>query len=96
MSTILGEVHITTPTDQVITKGVYNFSRHPMYLSTFFICLGSGIATASWLFIFISIIMVFCFYKEALIEERYCLKRYDKTYQEYINKTSRWIGVHKK
>lgn len=87
---------MTTPADQLITKGAYNFSRHPMYLSTFFICLGSGIATVSWLFIFFSIIMALCFYQEALIEERYCLNRYDNAYQEYMNRTSRWIGVHKK
>ena len=35
---------ITTPADLMITKGIYQFSRHPMYLATFFICLGSGIA----------------------------------------------------
>ncbi|GEM_PF-197519 len=87
---------ITTPADQLITKGAYQFSRHPMYLATFFICLGSGIATVSWLFIFFSIIMALCFYQEALIEERYCLNRYDNAYQEYINRTHRLIGVPKK
>lgn len=86
---------ITTPTDQLITKGAYSFSRHPMYLATLFICLGSGIATESWLFIFLSIIMALCFYQEALIEERYCLTRYDNAYKEYMNGTPRWIGVPK-
>jgi protein-S-isoprenylcysteine O-methyltransferase Ste14 len=84
---------ITTSPDQLITQGAYNFSRHPMYLATFFICLGSGIATKSWLFIFFSIIMALCFYQEALIEERYCLTRYNNAYQEYMNRTPRWIGV---
>ena len=83
---------VTTPIDQLITKGAYNFSRHPMYLATFFICLGSGIATISWLFIFFSIIMALCFYQEALIEERYCLNKFNNDYQEYINRTPRWIG----
>jgi protein-S-isoprenylcysteine O-methyltransferase Ste14 len=86
---------IATPADQLITRGVYKFSRHPMYLATFFICLGSGIATVSWLFIFFSIIMALCFYQEALIEERYCFTRYGETYQEYIDRTPRWIGVLK-
>ena len=87
---------IATPADQLITKGAYQFSRHPMYVATFFICLGAGIATGSWLFIFISIIMALCFYQEALIEERYCLNRYGNVYQEYINRTPGWIGVPKK
>jgi protein-S-isoprenylcysteine O-methyltransferase Ste14 len=87
---------VTTAADQMITKGIYNFSRHPMYLSTFFICLGSGIATASWLFIFLSVVMSLCLYQEALIEERYCLKRYGTAYQEYLDRTPRWLGLHGK
>jgi len=84
---------ITTPPDQLITKGLYRFSRHPLYLSTFFICVGSGIATASWLFIFFSLILVFCLHQEALVEERYCLDKYGSAYQEYINSVPRWFGV---
>ncbi len=87
---------ITAPVNQLITKGAYNFSRHPMYLATFFICLGSGIATASWIFIFLSIIMALCFYQEALVEERYCLDRYGNAYREYMSRSPRWIGVPKK
>lgn len=87
---------ITTHTDQLITAGAYKFSRHPMYVATFFICLSAGFAAISWLFIFFSIIMAFCFYKEALIEERYCLNKYGDAYQGYINETSRLIGVPRK
>lgn len=84
---------ITTPAELLIKKGVYRFSRHPMYLATFFICLGSGIASASWLFIFFSLILAFCFHQEALIEERYCLEKYGSDYQEYLNRVPRWIGI---
>lgn len=87
---------IVTPADQLITKGAYQFSRHPMYAATFFICLGAGIASGSWLFIFFSIIMALCLYQEALIEERYCLNKYDNAYNNYVNRTPRWIGVPKK
>lgn len=87
---------ITTPVNQLITKGAYSFSRHPMYLATFFICLGAGISTASWIFILLSLIMALCFYQEALIEERYCLSRYGNAYKEYISRSSRWVGVPKK
>ena len=94
--TIATSNFITTPMDQLIAKGVYKISRHPMYLATFFICLGSGIATMSLLFIFLSIVMALCFYQEALIEERYCLNRYGNVYQEYRKRTPRLIGVPKK
>ena len=87
---------ISTPSAQLITKGIYTFSRHPMYLSTFFICLGTGIASASWIFIFISIIMALFFYKEMLIEERFCLGKYGNFYKEYSERVPRWIGLPKK
>jgi len=86
---------ITTPPDLLIKKGLYQFSRHPMYLATFFICLGSGIAAVSWLFIFLSVMMALCFYQEALIEERYCLDKYGSAYQVYLNSVPRWLGVPK-
>lgn len=84
---------IATPVESLITKGVYQFSRHPMYLATFIICLGTGIAAASWLFILLSIIMALCFYQEALIEERYCLDKYGSAYREYMKNVPRWFGV---
>ena len=87
---------ITAPPDQLITRGAYSFSRHPLYLATFFILIGSGIATVSWLFILFSVIMAFCVFQEALVEERYCLTRYDNAYQEYMKRTPRWIGIPKK
>ena len=84
---------IAAPANQLIQRGAYRLSRHPMYSAAFLICLGSGIAAASWLFVFLSMIMALCLYREALIEERYCLTKYGKAYQEYQSRTPRWIGV---
>jgi len=95
LMTVATSNFITAGSDQLITKGAYRFSRHPMYVATFFICLGSGIASVSFLFIFLSIIMVFCLQKEALIEERYCLHKYGGAYQAYLNNVPRWIGIPK-
>jgi protein-S-isoprenylcysteine O-methyltransferase Ste14 len=84
---------MTTPVDELITKGIYQVSRHPMYLSTFLICIGTGTATASWIFMLMSLLMAYCFRGEALIEERVCLEQYGRDYQEYTNRVPRWIGI---
>ena len=86
---------IITPTDQLIQEGVYAFSRHPMYLATFFICLGTGIATASWILILLSIIIAICLKFEASLEERYCRNIYGDVYEEYMEKVPRWFGISK-
>ena len=86
---------INTPIDQLIQKGVYTLSRHPMYLATFLICLGSGIASASWILILLSVILAICFNYEALIEERYCQEIYGNIYKEYMDKVPQWFGMPK-
>jgi len=86
---------ITTKHDKIIKTGVYRISRHPMYLATFIIALSVSIASFSWLFLVLSIIMMLFFQKEALIEERYCLKIFGEEYKNYLQHTPRWIGLLK-
>ena len=86
---------ITTKPNEIIQTGVYKISRHPMYLATFLIVLSVSLASFSWLFLVLSIIMMFFFQREALIEERYCQKIFGEAYKEYIRHTSRWIGFPK-
>jgi len=86
---------ITTKPNKIIKTGVYKISRHPMYFATFIITLSASIASLSWLFLVLSILMMFFFQKEALIEERYCLEIYSEDYKVYLQHTSRWIGLPK-
>jgi len=81
-----------TPVDRPITTGVYRFSRHPMYAATFLICLGSGVATGSWTFLALTVLIFFCFRLEAQVEEQYCLEKYGEAYREYAGRTPRWLG----
>jgi len=86
---------ITTRSNKVITTGIYKISRHPMYLATFIITLSVSIASLSWLFLILSILMMFFFHKEALIEERFCMEIFGEDYKNYILHTPRWIGITK-
>ncbi len=85
----------TTPFDKPITHRIYHYSRHPMYLATLLIFLGTSIASASWVFFLLGIANIFWMRTEVLVEERYCLERYRDTYREYMNRTPRWIGLPK-
>jgi len=84
-----------TPMDEPATEGLYRISRNPIYLGTFLIFIGIGIACASWLFLLL--IAVFVVLYDILIapEERWCLEKYGDAYREYLNRTPRWIGIPK-
>ena len=85
----------TTPWDKPICKGLYHYSRHPMYITTALFLLGVGIASASWLFLLLSIIFTILNSLRTIPEERFCLEKYGDAYREYMNKTPRWIGIPK-
>jgi protein-S-isoprenylcysteine O-methyltransferase Ste14 len=85
----------TAPAEKPSTKGMYFFSRHPLYLAMIVIYIGTGIASASWVFILLGIANILWIRTEAVIEERYCLERYSRDYREYMDRTPRWIGIPK-
>jgi protein-S-isoprenylcysteine O-methyltransferase Ste14 len=81
--------------NQIIRTGIYKYSRHPLYLSTFLILIGTAISTLSWLFLILNILIIYFFYKEAIIEERYLIKIFDDDYKDYMLHVSQWIGRRK-
>ena len=86
---------VTTPLDKPVTKGIYRYSRHPMYLTMFLMLLGAGIASASWIFLLLSVVDIILPTLFVKAEERYCLEKYGNAYREYMNRTPRWIGIPK-
>jgi protein-S-isoprenylcysteine O-methyltransferase Ste14 len=78
-----------------VTKGLYRYSRHPMYVTNFVFLLGVSIITASWIFLLITIIIIIGAVVFIGLEEQQCIDHYGKTYREYMKRTSRWIGIPK-
>lgn len=84
-----------TPVDRPVTKGLYRYSRHPMYIASIPALVGAGIASASWLFLLLSVLFVVTHLMNGIFEERLCLEAYGSVYQEYLDRTPRWIGLPK-
>ena len=86
----------TTPLQsEPITKGIYRYSRHPMYVTTLIVLIGVGIASASWLVLLLSALYMVFTAIAVPAEERFLLQQYGNSYREYMNRTSRWIGMPK-
>ena len=47
---------VSTPIKELVIKGIYRYSRHPMYLAMLLIYLSVGIASASWIFLLVSVV----------------------------------------
>jgi protein-S-isoprenylcysteine O-methyltransferase Ste14 len=88
---------IATPVDKPNTTGVYRISRHPGYLGLLSIYIGTGIASASWVYLLLALIWLAPIRQALMIpEERMCCERFGNAYREYMNKTPRWIGIPKR
>ena len=85
----------STPVDRAVTTGLFRYSRHPMYVTSFVAPVGAGIASASWLFLLLSVLCIITHFYNGIFEERLCLKAYGSDYQEYLGRTPRWIGLPK-
>ena len=81
--------------DRPFTNGPYKYSRHPAYFALFMIMISISIMSLSWVFLLIAIICGIHLIIVAPVEEKYCLEKYGKVYQGYIERTPRWIGIPK-
>jgi len=76
-----------------VTKGAYRYSRHPFYLAMLVQVIGMGIASASWVFLSASSVLLVLMNALAGREEASCLEKYGKAYCEYMKRTPRWMGI---
>lgn len=79
-------------TSNLVTSGVYRFTRNPMYLGFFFILLGWSV----WLSNYIAVIMVVPYVLyitrfQIIPEERFIEKQFGDEYLEYKSRVRRWI-----
>lgn len=85
----------TTPLDKPVIKGVFRISRNPMYFGFGLICIGIGLACASWIFLLIAMVTIILWPILITPEERFCLEKYGDTYREYMKRVPRYIGIYK-
>jgi len=78
-------------TTTLITTGVYKYIRHPLYTSLILFSLGGFLKAPSILGTGLVITTVIGVYLTARIEEGHNLERFGDSYQDYMEKTKRFI-----
>jgi len=86
----------TTPIDKPVTKGVYRFSRNPMFIGFFLVYAGIALTCISWVYMVLTILFILMVEYLSYFEEAITLGHYGKAYKEYMTRTPKWIGIPKK
>jgi protein-S-isoprenylcysteine O-methyltransferase Ste14 len=84
---------VQVPLGEPWERGLYRYSRHPMFIAESLILLGTGIASASWIFLLFAVVSITLSAILVLAEERSCREKYGDSYCTYINRTPRWMGI---
>src|SRR4030067_3611023 len=84
---------VNTPEGEIVSRGIYRFSRHPIYVTEVLLLLGVSMASASWVFLLFPLIVGVGAVYFIKIEEAQCIGHYGNAYREYMDRTPRWIGM---
>ena len=77
--------------DDAVTRGVYRFSRNPMYVSISLILLGTVIASRSIILAILWFVTAVFTHLLIVGEERYCVKTYGESYRDYMKRVPRYL-----
>jgi protein-S-isoprenylcysteine O-methyltransferase Ste14 len=84
---------VKVPLGEPWESGLYRYSRHPMFIAESLILIGTGIASASWIFLLFAVVSIALSATLVLAEERSCREKFGDSYRAYINRTPRWLGI---
>jgi protein-S-isoprenylcysteine O-methyltransferase Ste14 len=84
---------VKVPLGEPWESGLYRYSRHPMFIAESLILIGTGIASASWIFLLFAVVSIALSATLVLAEERSCREKFGDSYRAYSNKTPRWMGI---
>ncbi len=81
-----------TPTPQLVTRGLYRFSRNPAYVSLTAIQIGLGLLFDNiWILAFLLPVLVVMHYGVIVPEEDYLERKFGEDYLRYKTRVRRWL-----
>lgn len=76
----------------LVTRGVFAFTRNPIYLAFDLIFAGIFLINGSVNFLVFALLGVFVSHQQILREERFLSQQYGAAYREYCERTGRYFG----
>ncbi len=75
-----------------VSRGTYQYSRNPIYVSYFLLFIGIGLCVNSIIYIIFAFINQWALHHLILSEERWCHSLYPEEHQESVKKVKRYFG----
>jgi protein-S-isoprenylcysteine O-methyltransferase Ste14 len=76
---------------QLITSGVFAFSRNPIYVAFALILLGQFLVFSNWLLLLFLGAGIWLFHRQVLLEEAYLKQHYGPQYADYCQRVRRYL-----
>jgi protein-S-isoprenylcysteine O-methyltransferase Ste14 len=76
---------------QLITHGIYRFTRHPIYLGVFIVCIGIPVFTSSLYGLLTMSALIPIFLNRIRMEERMLIEEFGDAYRTYKETTRKLI-----
>lgn len=91
LGTNLTDTVVTRINHTLVTTGPYRFIRHPYYVFTFLMMLGSTLLTANWLVGLSGLSVISLLAIRSVNEEQMLIERFGEDYRHYIQRTGRFF-----
>jgi protein-S-isoprenylcysteine O-methyltransferase Ste14 len=72
-------------------RGIYRFTRNPIYIGYFLFYLGIAFIIGSWTYLVVTVIYQLSVHWLILSEERWCAGKYGEDFRAYCERTPRYL-----
>ncbi len=78
--------------EELVTQGIFNHCRNPLYVGNILMLAGVGVLSNSLLYVAVMLpIFLFIYQAIVLAEENFLRNKFGATYDEYCKKVNRWL-----
>lgn len=78
--------------EELVTEGIFNHCRNPLYVGNILMLLGVGILSDSLLYVAVLIpIFLFIYHTIVLAEENFLRNKFGEKYEAYCKRVPRWL-----
>lgn len=77
--------------DQLVTTGIFAYTRNPIYVAFGAILLGQFLIFSNWILLVYLVLGIAVFHRQVLREETYLRQHYGSAYADYCSRVRRYV-----